>query len=232
MHYINSKVAAQNIFNFNPDAKILIFLRKHRDFLPSYHNQLLLNLDETITDFGEVWKLSKEKTLRNIPATCREPVFLDYVRVGMFSEQIDRFYKHFAPDNIKIMWFDNWVTNPRQAYQDIVAFLGIEDDGFDNFEKVHGAKSHRNKIFAKFTQRPPLYVLKLAAFMRRVLGLKRLGAAKHLRRLNQKEGYQNPVPEALKQDIDKYFADEIIALSRYEGLTHITNRKGDNNVKA
>ena len=48
--YLYSADAADAIRRYNPDAKILIFLRSQDDFLQSYHHQLLFRFAETIED--------------------------------------------------------------------------------------------------------------------------------------------------------------------------------------
>src|SRR5829696_5300628 len=56
--YLFSNAAADAIRNYNPDAKILIFLREQEEFLPSLHNQFLREFSEEIEDFETVWRLS------------------------------------------------------------------------------------------------------------------------------------------------------------------------------
>ncbi|NJL34400.1 MAG: sulfotransferase domain-containing protein [Chloroflexaceae bacterium] len=50
--YIISKQAAQEIYNFNPEAKIIIMIRNPVDMLYSLHNQVVYTGDESIHDFA------------------------------------------------------------------------------------------------------------------------------------------------------------------------------------
>ena len=153
VRYLFSKVAAYNINAYNPDARILVFLRQQSNFLPSYHHQLLYNLDETIADFETAWRLSLGGGKREIPPTCREPAFLDYPNVGRFSEQLERYADLFPAENIKVIWFDDWTNDTRSTYTDILDFLELPDDGRTDFAVVNSAKYHRSQLIGDLTQR-------------------------------------------------------------------------------
>ncbi|MFZ5965189.1 sulfotransferase domain-containing protein [Thalassococcus sp. BH17M4-6] len=212
VNYLYSKVAAQNINEYNPQAKILVFLRDHGDFLLSYHNQLLYNRDETITDFRTIWSSARDGKNRHIPKTCREPAFLDYAAVGRFAEQLERYIALFPSTNIKIVHFSDWIENPRPTYVSIIQFLGLEDDGRDCFEQIHSAKRHKSAVFANLTQRPPKSLLLASAVIKRLLGRKRLGLAKVLRYLNAEAGYASRPNNVLRDEIRSAFAKDRLKL--------------------
>jgi len=207
VQYLYSKVAAEKIKAFEPDAKIMIFLRDQKDFLPSYHNQLLYNHDETERDFSTVWSLARDGKQRELPASCREPALLDYRSVGCFDEQVRRYAETFPPNNIMVVRFGDWVRNPRQQYLAILEFLGLEDDGRDQFEKVHQAKQHRNNWLARLSQRPPAWALRLASVLKKAAGRERLGLATTLRKVNQSTGYVGAVDDTVKAEITAHFAE-------------------------
>ena len=51
--YLMSETAAQEIHAYNPDARIIIMLRRPAQMLYSLHSQLLYSGEEDIADFGE-----------------------------------------------------------------------------------------------------------------------------------------------------------------------------------
>ena len=214
VQYLHSSVAAENIQAFAPDARILVFLRDQRSFLPSYHNQLLYNGDETERDFTRAWRAAVNGMDRAIPSACREPAFLDLCTVGRFDEQLARYAYRFPPGNILILRYEAWVKNPRATYLDILAFLGLPDDGRTQFAPVHQAKQHRHAWLARLTQRPPAWVLGVARLVKQVLGREKLNMAAKLRQVNRVEGYASAVPEETLQEIDAYFADSNARLAR------------------
>lgn len=213
VQYLYSNTAASKIRTYNPDARILIFLRDQSSFLPSYHNQLLYNMDETVTDFATAWRLAVSGQRRDIPATCREPSFLDYPRVGRFSEQVARYLQLFPRENVKVVRFEEWTRDPRTTYVELIKFLGLADDERTDFPPVHGAKHHRSDVLALITQRPPNWVLASAKFLRRFVGRERLGAAEVLRKVNTRSGYRNSLPPRIRQELYEHFrADNEVLL--------------------
>lgn len=205
VQYLASEAAAANIARFAPKARIVIFVRGHAKYLASYHNQLLLNRDETISDFAAAWGAGPD---RAIPQGCRFGGLLDYRRMGALSQQVDRYLAHFPAQQVMILRFEEWVKNPRRTYLELLAFLGLTDDGRTDFAPVHEAKTVASQRVAQLTQRPPGTILGAAALLRRVLGLKRLGLAGRLRKMNYRKGYAGGVSEELLSEITAHFAED------------------------
>ncbi len=66
--YIFSKNAAKEIYNFNPDAKIIIMLRDLVDLVYSMHSQFVFSGDEVIEDFKKALDIEHDRLNgRNIP---------------------------------------------------------------------------------------------------------------------------------------------------------------------
>lgn len=211
--YLYSSAAAREIHQYRPDAKILIFLRPHAEFLASYHNQLLYNRDETIADFAKAWRLSGRRRSQGAPPTCREAKFLDYKAVGSLAPQVRRYLDLFGRKQVKIVHYSSWTRDPRTTYLNILEFLGVGDDGRQDFTPAHGAKQHRSVSAANITQRPPNWVLAGARVIRRLTGRERLGAARAIRKLNMHRGYGQPLAAELRAEIEAYLAQDAIELN-------------------
>ena len=67
VQYLYSSTAARSNFEYNPAARILIMLRKPSAFIRSYHNQLLMNCDETIENLRLAWELSDNRSEGDVP---------------------------------------------------------------------------------------------------------------------------------------------------------------------
>lgn len=208
VQYLASEEAASNIAAFAPDAKILIFLRDPVDFLKSYHNQLLLNLDEDIADFADAWRASADMQARKIPENCREPVFLNYRAMGRFAYQIARFRAHFPDSQIKTIDLNEWRRSPRATYLEVLNFLGLEDDRRTEFPVVNEAKTVASARLAEFTERPPKWALSLSRLSRRLLGWERLGVVELLRSANNRKGYASPASDAVDAEIVTFFESD------------------------
>lgn len=209
VQYLYSAEAACNIAEFNPQAKILIMLRRPSAFIRSYHNQLLMNLDESIEDLRSAWEASGHRSAADIPASNRDPSLLDYKRVGRFSEQVDRYLKVFDRSQIMVVFMEDWTKDPRTLYLRLMDFLGIEDDGKADFPQVHAAKHVSNRTLHRLTQRPPGALKTAARLLRRLPGMGHVRLVHLLRRMNTRKGYGSESDDAtLAQEIDAYFAQD------------------------
>lgn len=78
-------------------------------------------------------------------AVTRQPMIVDSSR---YWEVFDAYRQYFPEDNIKIVWFDEYVNNRESAYQEICNFLGISvDDGYkQNKELTNDRSNALNRI--------------------------------------------------------------------------------------
>jgi hypothetical protein len=210
--YLYSEQACENIFNFNPEARILIFVRDRYEFLLSYHRQLLYNFDEDEHDFFRAWRQSENRT--KFTKTCREPSLLNYKAIARFGEQADKFVRRFGDSQVRIISFENWTRNPRKTYQKIVDFLGVMDDGREDFFRVNPAHQHRFAILARLTQRPPRLAKIASRALRATLGLKSLRLGRTLRKMNTIENSIAPLKNiSVQEEITKVYDKDQILLN-------------------
>jgi len=222
VQYLYSAEAAANIATDVPDARVLICLRAPVPFIRSYHNQMVVNLDEDITDLAAAWDLSG--TLRSV---AREPLMLDYKSVGLFAEQIERYRASFPDAQIRIVTLEEFSADPAAHYRAILAWLGLPDDQRKDFERVHVAVNLRSRWLAGFLKNPPSMVRGFAGVMKRMLGVKSLGVAKLATHANKIQGYRGEIlgPE-IAQAISKHYAGDQVKLAQHRDLWLI-ERDGD-----
>jgi hypothetical protein len=128
---IFSKEAPQNIYNHNPDAKILISIREPVSFLRSFHFQSLFRMVEDEPDFMRALALEESrKNGQNIPKLCQIPSYLHYSQLIDYKTHIKRYADLFGIQNVKIVLFEDIVENEYRVYQDILRFLGVRDVDF------------------------------------------------------------------------------------------------------
>ncbi len=206
--YLFSTVAAEEIRSFNPQARIIIFLREQEDFLPSMHHQFLYSFQESIEDFAEAFRLSGNRGPGEIPLTCKEQKLLDYRALGKFSEQVERFLTCFPRDQVRIYFFRDWVRDPRSTYLDILRFLGIEDDGRTEFQPVNEAKYHRLPILGRLAFFPPPWVRYPVALVKKLLGKESLGIAEIVGKYNRGSGYKTHVTPEIKDHLKQLYEND------------------------
>jgi hypothetical protein len=199
--HLRSEAAARNIEAFNPDAKILILLREVGAFVASYHNQELLNGDETDTDLGEVWARSGAD--RRIPSSCRDPKLLDYKTIGCFGAQVARYLDAFDASQVRVAWMEDWQTDPAGFHRFLLDFLGLEQVPIDDFAPVNAARRHKSRLLARLLH--DRTVLKPAIQLARRLGVPPLGIHGRLRQANMASGYDTPAPAGLLAEIRAHY---------------------------
>ena len=214
VQYLYSTEAAANIASDVPDARILICLRASASFIRSYHNQMLVNLDEDLTDLAAAWDVSG--TFRTV---AREPRLLDYKSVGLFAEQIARYRKVFPDKQIRILTLEEFSADPASHYRAILYWLGLPDDGREDFGRVHSAVSLRSRRLAGLLKRPPPLMRILVGLVKRTFGVKSLGLAKLATRANKIEGYSTAeLDPDIAEIISHHYANDQDALAKHRDL--------------
>jgi hypothetical protein len=214
--YLFSAAAAEAIRAYNPDAKILIFLREQEDYLPSLHNQFLREFAEEIRDFSTAWRLSGRRPAETIPPKCLEPRTLDYRAMGRFHEQVSRYLDAFPAEQVCVIRFRDWTADPRATYVKILNFLGLEDDGRSEFPRINPGVTYRSRRLVRFLYNPPDFARKAARLVKRVTGLQAQTLSLLVRNavnLLSAPGYEKQLAPELCEEIRRYYAEDNILLA-------------------
>jgi len=211
--HLYSADAARAIGEYDPNAKILIFLRGQEYFLPSYHHQLLYRFAESIEDFEAAWRLSGKRPADTIQKTCRDPALLDYRARGDFRTQVERYLDAFPSDQVLVVDFDEWTADPRAAYLRILDFLNLKDDGRTNFERINEAKAFRVKWIGKLIAHPPPIARAAVRVLRKLTGRSALGIAERASGLLAAPGYSTKISPELSEEIRNYYREDNLALA-------------------
>jgi len=206
--YMYSEFAAEAIAKFNKDAKIMIFLRDQEFFVPSFHQQVLFTFDEEMESFQQAWRLSGDRPANTIPPNCRDLKVLDYKRLGHIADQIARYSAYFSEEQIAVIRFDDWVNDPRTMYLKILKFLGVDDDGRDNFAAINQARYHKNRVVGRLLHHPPMWIEGPKAFLKKALNVDSLGVASKVHTFNLARGYTEKPDRELTEMIIHYYRDQ------------------------
>lgn len=142
--YLSSEKAAAEIHAFNPEARIIIMLRKPADMIRSLHQQELQNRDEALTSLGDALDAEYDRRQgRNIPSTAINICGLFYRHIASYADQVQRFQDRFPKSQIKVILYDDLRADTRAVYQEACRFVGIEPDPHVNLDPVNTAASVR-----------------------------------------------------------------------------------------
>jgi hypothetical protein len=154
--YLYSQQAAQEIYRYEPSAKILIALRNPADLMYSLHGQYLHSVNETIVDFRDALAAeSARREGRKMPKSAKFPAGLLYRQVVDFVPQIERFLDCFGRERVLILLLDDLVSDVRATYQRILRFLELETCDAVQFDVANAARQPRNLLVRRILKRQP-----------------------------------------------------------------------------
>ena len=215
--YLYSETAVLNILNESPDAKFIVMLRNPIEMAPSLHEQMVFSGYETVQDFRKSWVLQdKRRNGENIPTHCPEVKLLLYKDTCNLGEQLQRLYKHVPVENIMTVLLEDIKADPRQAWLDILSFIGLPDDGRYKFSVENPAKIRRslvlnyiNDMYFNFRQR----------FNLRPLGT---GIFTYIDKRNIHERLRPALSSMMHKELIEYFEPDIKLLGKLlnRDLTH------------
>lgn len=224
--YLRSEFAPQAIYDFNPDAKIIIMLREPVDLLQSFHAQLLWNgKSEEEPDFQKAMALESERRQgRNIPKKCRNPEALYYRDVVKFTQQVSRYFQVFGKEKVQIILFDDFIKNTAKVYQETLDFLEVSSNFQTNFNVINSRKKIRSKFLQTLYINPPIQLLKIGKYFIPLSKSQRKALLneikERLKKLNKvKVAAQN---KSLSPDVHKVMQQEFI--SEIQQLSKLIDR--------
>ena len=222
--YLFSSDAIPMILHFNPEAKFIVMVRNPVDMFHSLHSQMLYERKENVEDEVEAWHLQDVRRVgKNLPRLCRDPKLLQYGTACKLGRQLQKLYALAHEKQVKVVVFDDFVGNPKEAYEGVLQFLGVPPDHRSVFPVFNENKQVRSKSVANFIMAATLNPWVMQAFKatKRVFGLRALGFS--LR--NTVIQGRPPMPTNFREELGQYFREDVKTLSELVGcdLSHWTN---------
>jgi len=213
--YLYSRIAAEEIYKFNPAAKIIIMHRNPVDFIYSLHSHLFNITYENVEDFKTALSLEKERHQgKCIPPREYLPSRLYYSERIKYFEQVKRYYDLFDKSNIKVIIFDDFKENNHKAYKDALKFLGVNDGFVPDFKMVNISKKPRNKIMNFLAQNPLLLrMIKVLLPQRYHSIIREIGEKVLL-----KKEPRLPMDPLLREELMRKYRPEVIKISKFLGI--------------
>ena len=202
--YIFSKLAPQEIYNFNPNAKIIIMLRDLVDLAYSMHSQFVFSGDEKIEDFKSALKAEKKRY--NLIDKPKQTTILNKLfyknNILSLPENIRSFQKLFGRENIKFIFLDEIKNNPKKVLKDTFLFLKVDINfPLENFEVINHNKRYRFKFIRDFIKNFSIKLGKIRSYFI----TNPIGIIKFLEEINRIETQRKLLSKDLKLDLKKCF---------------------------
>lgn len=125
--YLASQEAAQEIYSYDPAAKIIIMLRNPVDMMYSMWSQFRYSGNEQIESFEEALAAEAERRQgKRIRRAAHCITGLHYRQMTRFSEQVKRYYDRFGRDQVMIIIFDDFRADTAGVYRAVLSFLELD----------------------------------------------------------------------------------------------------------
>jgi len=191
--YICSPRAPERIYNYNPDAKIMVCLRNpvDRAFSHYWHQKKYFARD--FFDFNEI--------------LIHYNHFATWMEHGFVAQGLERFLQYFRREQLYIMDFDQLKKDPAGEYKKILSFseLDISHTPPDLQKKVNIAGAKKD-----------LLSLTMNRISKRIIGEDILSNSSHpsLQILSGKSEYSRGINSDLRRQLQEICEPEIVALER------------------
>ena len=136
--YMYSREAAKKIYRFNSEAKIIAILRNPMERAFS-HYEMALRYGHTKLNFKEAIIEDLNKTQKGWGISEL------FIELGLYYDQLKRYFDTFQKDQIKILLFDHLKSNPKEIIDACCKFLEIDTMNLED-ETIYNTKKSPGNI--------------------------------------------------------------------------------------
>jgi len=130
--YLYHPKAPERIEKYLPNVKMVAVLRNPVDRAYSEYLMAVRDGIETARSFAEALELGEKRAAEGGWAH-----WYHYKRIGLYGEQLERYYRLFSKDQIKVFLFEDLQQEPLRVLRDIFTFLGVDPDFVPNISQKH-----------------------------------------------------------------------------------------------
>lgn len=219
--YLVSQYAAQEIYTYNPDAKIIIMLRNPVDMMYSMWSQFRYSGNEQIESFKEALAAEPErKQGHRIRKAAHCITGLFYTEMAHYTDQVKRYFEIFGKDHVKVIIFDDFKTDTANVYRDVLDYLDIDSSFQTSFDVINPNKEVRVEWLQNLILSTGFSLMLLkdrltyfATTNRLIPYSFRTETVKGVINVYTKYEKRSPLTEAVREEISLEFKEEIDRLS-------------------
>ncbi len=221
--YLYSDIAAQAIWEFDPNARLIAMLRNPIDMMYSLFYQERYSGNEVLTSFDEAVALESDRKagLHVPPRSVAKKLY--YREIGRYSVQLERYYNRFGRDQVHVIIFDDFVHDSQKIYRETLEFLSVDPDYQVDFVVHNANKVPRSHALNRLRYYPPRWYRPIQSTIRKVLSASaRARIRTTIRKFNTTNTSRPPMNPATRRQLQIEFRSEIEQLSALldRDLTH------------
>jgi Sulfotransferase domain len=143
--YLYSKSAAEQIRAFNPDARIIIMLRRPVEMMYSLHGLFLFTSWEDIEDFAAAVAAEPDRREgRRLPRSTWWPKALQYTWLADYAPHVARYFDLFGRDQVRVIIYDDFRADTVGAVRSVYDFLDLDTTFTPSARVVNPARTGRS----------------------------------------------------------------------------------------
>jgi len=227
--YIRSEVAARDIAQLRPDARIVAIFREPAGFLRSLHLQFLHTHMETEGTFEKAMALEPERREgRHLPDTCVSPQSLLYSDHIRYTEQLRRFYDAFPREQVLVLIYEDFRRDNESTVGEVLRFLDVDDTvGLEMVETkpLKAVRSMPLHDLRRTIRKAGLHPAREGRVVRAIdaIAPPRL-RSRDISAMFRRIAYTQPAPPdpAFMERLRRRFKPEVVAFSEYLGRDLVT----------
>jgi len=154
--YLYDSDAQSRILKIRPDARFIVMVRNPLEMVPSLHQKMLFLLEEDEPDFERAWRLQERRRARvRLPPLATDPRLLLYADAGRLGSQLEALLTRIPREHCHIVVFDDFRRDPGASYRGVLRYLGLADDGREDFRPHQAGLHYRSRWLQRLMTRPP-----------------------------------------------------------------------------
>jgi hypothetical protein len=186
--------------------------REPVDFLYSYHSTAIFSLGEHEQNFSRALSMEEErKAGRSLSRRVITPSWLYYSEFIRYADQLNRYYRYFDKDQVKVLIFDDLKADVERVFNDVLKFLEVDPDFAPDFSIVNPYKKNVRWPRLKHMLFDSPYFRKL---QHRIFPDETYGRlTKTYKKIILTQSQKKKIDPELKQALMKGFAEEVRKIS-------------------
>jgi len=202
--YLVDPSSAECIHDKIPNAKIIILLRDPVERAFS-HYLMFTSYNKEDKPFHEIF-------LEDFKSTFHMKSKKDYLKRGLYSEQVKRYVEIFGKENVGIWFFEELKKDSRMVVEQVLKFLDVDSPVPDNVSKVYNPYTEFRGNTAKQIIMNTT-IRKILSFVMPSLAIRRLLFHKLIRKKSTKP----KLSETDRKKLMNYYHKDIVALEKILG---------------
>ncbi len=198
--YLLSRLSAEEIARYNPQAKIIIILRNPVERAFS-HYKMALQMGLVTGGFKEEWDLDLEKNPKGVGISEM------FAETGMYSQQLKRYFSAFSKEQICVLLYEDFKSMTSDIKSQLKSFLELDLP----WEKTGEANVSSVPKHAKFNQ-----ILKGSGFVQKMKNHLPESLQASIKKWMSQEDLQ--MSAEMKKELTDYYREDILEVEKITGL--------------